>query len=79
MGILSTIKALFLGKEKPVSVQSKNSTFQSCYYCFEGGAKYRIDLDTGDIIYICEKHRNENHPDLTFDSSNEEELPILGV
>jgi hypothetical protein len=79
MGILSTIKSFFLGKERPVDLKLKNATFQSCFYCFEGGAKYRIDLDNKDVIYVCEKHRNEHHPDLTLDASTEAEFPILKV
>lgn len=76
MGFITFLKGL-LGKEKPVDLKIKNSTFQSCYYCFEGGAKYRIDLDTKDIIYVCEKHRNDYHSDLTLDASPEAEFAIL--
>lgn len=79
MGVFSFFKGLLFGKEKPVDLKLKNSSFQSCYYCFMGGAKYRIDLDTKDIIYVCEEHRNENHPDLTLDASSEAEFPILKV
>lgn len=39
-----------------MKIRDKNSSFQSCHYCFIGGAVYRVDLDNGDSFYICEKH-----------------------
>ena len=42
-----------------MKLQEKNSSFQSCLYCNEGGAFCRIDLDNGDTAYVCKKHREE--------------------
>jgi hypothetical protein len=41
-----------------MKLRSKNSTFQSCRYCFIGVGLYRIDSEEGSY-YVCEKHREE--------------------
>lgn len=41
-----------------MKLRSKNSTFQSCRYCFIGGSLYRVDSGEG-TYYVCEKDREE--------------------
>lgn len=55
-------------------LKEKNSTFQSCHYCHEGPGAYRIDLDNSNLIYVCEKHRIEKHPDLVKGLEKEAEF-----
>lgn len=76
MGLIDLLKSWF-GKDKPVDIIPKNKIFQSCLYCFEGPAQYRLDLDNGDIAYVCERHRLENHSDLIVGSVSEKEFPNL--
>lgn len=76
MGLIGLLKSWF-GKDQPVDIIPKNKTFQSCFYCFEGPAQYRLDLDNGDVVYICDEHRLEHHPDLIVGTTSEKEFPIL--
>ena len=39
-----------------MKLKTKNSSFQSCRYCFAGGSLYRIDSEEG-TYYVCEEHK----------------------
>ncbi len=62
-----------------MKIRDKNSIFQSCLYCNQGGAVYRIEFDNSDVGYCCDKHWQEKEElqSLIKESIKESEFKVL--